>query len=270
MAATDRTKGSPRASVWLEGGPAPKRRSEQPSGLDREKIIEATVRLLDSEGLTKFSMRRLAAELGVTAMSVYWYVDTKDDLLELALDAVMAEMRLPDESEGDWRDRLRQLASEYRRLLVTHPWVPRLMGQYLNLGPHALAFSASAQGVLRHAGLPVSVRTGGLAATFQFVYGFGTIEGQYNERCRAAGVSQDEYFQRVMRSIEVAGKEDARLDAVLEDSKEIMEARGGSSVEEMRQRDFANGLDIVIAGIEALSRRAEGDGSGVEPPRRAE
>lgn len=56
--------------------------------------------MLDAEGLAKFSMRRLAAELNVTAMSVYWYVDTKDDLLELALDAVFGELELPDAESG--------------------------------------------------------------------------------------------------------------------------------------------------------------------------
>src|SRR5690606_26001370 len=73
-----------RPSVWLAGR-EPRRSGRgggQPSGLDRERITEVTVRLLDAEGLARFSMRRLAAELNVTAMSVYWYVDTKDDLLE--------------------------------------------------------------------------------------------------------------------------------------------------------------------------------------------
>ena len=55
--------------------------------------MATSVRLLDEEGLAKFSMRRLAAELNVTAMSVYWYVDTKDDIFELALDAVFGEVK---------------------------------------------------------------------------------------------------------------------------------------------------------------------------------
>ncbi|WP_405448184.1 TetR/AcrR family transcriptional regulator [Streptomyces erythrochromogenes] len=70
--------------MWLVAGPVPsgRRRTEAPSGLDREWITAATVRLLDADGLTRFSMRRLAAGLGVTAMSPYWYADTKPDLLE--------------------------------------------------------------------------------------------------------------------------------------------------------------------------------------------
>src|ERR1051325_2947324 len=112
-------KASSRTSVWLEGKVRRGGRGGgQPSGLDRDRITRATVRLLDAEGLDKFSMRRLAAELNVTAMSVYWYVDTKDDLLELALDAVFGGLDLPDpDVDEDWRDQLRTLARAYRALL---------------------------------------------------------------------------------------------------------------------------------------------------------
>src|SRR3954466_4458394 len=130
-------KASSRTSVWLEGKVRPSGRGGgQPSGLDRDRITEVTVRLLDAEGLAKFSTRRLAAELNVTAMSVYWYVDTKDDLLELALDAAFGELELPDpEAEDeDWREQLRMLATEYRALLVRHAWLSPLAGTFLNIG----------------------------------------------------------------------------------------------------------------------------------------
>src|SRR3954471_24105551 len=146
-------KASSRTSVWLEGKVRPSGRGGgQPSGLDRDRITEVTVRLLDAEGPAKFSMRRLAAELNVTAMSVYWYVDTKDDLLELALDAAFGEMRLAAaDADRDWRDQLRALAAEYRALLVRHPWLSPLAGRFLNIGPNSLAFSRVVQQVVRRA-----------------------------------------------------------------------------------------------------------------------
>ncbi|GAA3373072.1 TetR/AcrR family transcriptional regulator [Streptomyces sannanensis] len=250
VTAADRAKQPARTSVWLASRASRGRKSDQPTGLDRDKITAATVRLLDAEGLAKFSMRRLAAELGVTAMSVYWYVDTKDDLLELALDAVMGEMRLPAEDDpADWRDQLRALTTEYRRMLVGHPWVSPLAGEYLNIGPHSLAFVAAIQHVLGRTGLPMSGRTGALAAVFQFVYGFGTVEGRFAQRCAAAGLSQDDYFHQVMGTI--AGQPE--LQETFEEATELMEARGGDTVEEMRERDFVFALDLLIAGIEAKS-----------------
>ncbi|QFQ98566.1 TetR/AcrR family transcriptional regulator [Streptomyces phaeolivaceus] len=246
-----RAEGSARASVWLEGG-AGKARGGQPSGLDRERITGTAVRLLDAEGLAKFSMRRLAAELKVTAMSVYWYVDTKDDLLELALDQAFDEMRLPPaDSDEDWRDQLRTLAREYRAVLVRHPWVSPLAGTFLNIGPHALDFSLAVQRVIRRTGLPARGQTGAIAAVSQFVYGFGTIEGHFVQRCAAAGMSQEEYFRHAMSAVSDAPEPHE----VIRHSTDLMAARGGDTVEEMRERDFAYALETLVAGIEVMAER---------------
>lgn len=204
----------------------------EPGGLDRDRITAVSVRLLDTEGLAKFSMRRLAAELGVTAMSLYWYVDTKDDLLELALDEAFGEVQVPDltDEDADWRDQLRELASGYRTVLVRHPWISPLVGRYLNIGPRSTVFSSAVQGVIRRTGLAPQGLTGAISAVFQFVYGFGTIEGHYVQRCAEAGVSQDEYYRRTRGT-------------------------AGDTVEAMRQRDFTFALDLLIAGIEAMRAR---------------
>ncbi|MGW0896016.1 TetR/AcrR family transcriptional regulator [Streptomyces goshikiensis] len=179
-----------RTSVWLAVRPAApaRRRSEAPSGLDRERITAATVRLLDAEGLGRFSMRRLAAELGVTAMSLYWYVDTKHDLLELALDRALGELVLPAAPEPNpeagneavtgaapaaWPGRLRVLACGYRKLLVAHPWVAPLTAAYPNIGPHARAFDAALQRLLDATGLADTGRTGAHLAVSYFLHGCG-------------------------------------------------------------------------------------------------
>jgi AcrR family transcriptional regulator len=246
-------KAAERASVWLEGkGRRGGRGGGQPSGLDRDRITEVSVRLLDAEGLTKFSMRRLAAELNVTAMSVYWYVDTKDDLLELALDTVYGELRLPDpEADEDWRDQLRTLAREYRALLVRHPWISPLAGTYLNIGPNSLAFSRVVQRVIRRTGLPAEGVTGAISAVFQFVYGYGTIEGHFFARVEDAGMTPDAYFQHAMTTV----SETPSTAEVVQEAKDIMAARGGDTVEEMLERDFVFALDLLVAGIEAMVAR---------------
>ncbi|MEU6069436.1 TetR/AcrR family transcriptional regulator [Streptomyces sp. NPDC047082] len=244
---------SVRSSVWLEGKVRRGGRAGQPSGLDRERITEVTVRLLDADGLAKFSMRRLAAELNVTAMSVYWYVDTKDDLLELALDAVFGGLRLPDPEAGDedWRDQLRALATEYRVLLVRHPWLSPLAGRYLNIGPNSLAFSRVVRQIIRRTGLPAHGVTGAISAVFQFVYGYGTIEGRFAARVEAAGLTPDEYFRTAISAVSEA----PQTADMIKESKDIMAARGGDTVEEMLDRDFTFALDLLVAGIEAMVAR---------------
>ncbi|MER5885930.1 TetR/AcrR family transcriptional regulator [Streptomyces sp. NPDC001941] len=241
-----------RTSVWLQGKAPRGRRAEQPSGLDLARITEVTVRLLDAEGLARFSMRKLAAELNVTAMSVYWYVDTKDDLLELALDRVHGQMVLPDPDSGaDWRVRLRELATAYRSLIVSHPWVSPLTGTFLNIGPQALEFARATQALLADTGLPLPVRSGALASLMQFVYGFGTIEGHFRQRCAAAGKTQDEYVEYAMGAV----REEPGYDERFGWAESALEARGGGTVAEMRDRDFEVALGLQIAGIEALVAR---------------
>ncbi|WP_405797260.1 TetR/AcrR family transcriptional regulator [Streptomyces sp. NBC_01506] len=275
--AADKAKQPPRTSVWLEGKPAARgrksERSDHPTGLDRDRIIAVSVQLLDAEGPAKFSMRRLAAELSVTAMSMYWYVDTKDDLLELALDSVYTEIDTaraaddgtdadadahaesdPDtasDTASDWRDDLRALAVNYRALLVRHPWVSPLVGKFLNIGPNSMEFSAAVQRVMRRTGLPAHGQMGALGAVFQFVYGFGTIEGHFVQRCAEAGMTQDQYYRHAMGRINERPEYRGRF----EQAEELMEARGGDTVEEMRERDFTFALELLIAGIEAMRAR---------------
>ncbi|MFG2814689.1 TetR/AcrR family transcriptional regulator [Streptomyces sp. NPDC048410] len=248
----DRPKAERRGSVWLTGKER-RPRSAQPSGLDRDRITATSVALLDAEGLDRFSMRRLAGELNVTAMSLYWYVDTKDDLLELALDTAFGELALPDaeDTAADWREQLRTLATEYRTMMVRHPWLSPIAGRFLNIGPRSLAFSRVVQQVVGRAGLPAHGVSGAISAVFQFVYGYGTIEGHFHARIADTGLSAEEYFQQSLTvASEVAGTSE-----VMKESYALMAARGGDTVQEMLDRDFVFALDLLIAGIEAMVAR---------------
>lgn len=115
-----------------------------------------------------------------------------------------------------------------------------------------MAFSLAVQQMMRDTGLPVHGQMGGVSAVFQFVYGFGTIEGHFIARCASAGMSQDAYFQEAMGTI----AEEPQLRQYARSSVEIMEARGGDTVAEMRDRDFDYALELLVAGIEAMAARA--------------
>ncbi|MCK7627501.1 TetR/AcrR family transcriptional regulator [Streptomyces sp. RS10V-4] len=254
-AATNGRAGQRPHSVWLTERPPLRRKAEQPAGLGLDKIVAATVRLLDAEGLAKFSMRRLAADLGVTAMSLYWYVDTKDDLLERAIDAVAGEMDLPDgtDAAADWRDQLRVLATSYRDMLLRHPWAARLLGEFINIGPHSTAFSTATLRVMARSGLDPDHTSGALASVFQFVYGFATIRSLHEARCRAAGVTLDAYFAQVIDAI----SDRPEFAETMELSSRAGYALRDADARAMLDRDFAFALDLQIAGIEAMRARQD-------------
>lgn len=106
--------------LWLREEPGVRR-----PRWSREDLAGAAVAVADAEGLVALSMRRLAAELGAGTMSLYHYVRTKDEVLALAVDAVLGEVLLDDHelAAGKWQDRMRIVATRTRDALVRHPWV---------------------------------------------------------------------------------------------------------------------------------------------------
>ncbi|MFE3068909.1 TetR/AcrR family transcriptional regulator [Streptomyces sp. NPDC059247] len=250
--AADRARNPARSSVWLENR-AP-RTGGGPAGLDRDRIVGAAVRMLDEEGLAKLSMRRLAAELGVTAMSLYWYVDTKDDIIEFAVDTAYGEIDLAAvDAAGGWRERLQVLAMEYRRMLVRHPWMSPCAGQYLNIGPRAIDVGSKIQETVGDTGLPLGRQPSAMSAVFQFVYGYGTIESQFERRAAEAGMSQDDFYGESVRAF----RDDPSFVEALAPMADILDERAShGSVTAIWDRDFDYALDVLIAGIEVMVERS--------------
>jgi AcrR family transcriptional regulator len=125
------------SSVWLTP-PA----TASP-GLSRAALVRAAVTRLDADGLDRFSMRRVAADLGVTVGALYWYVATKDELLELALDDVLGEAEHAPGAR-DWRAALVGHASALRAVLLRHPWALPLLSRLPNIGPNAMRLADAA------------------------------------------------------------------------------------------------------------------------------
>ncbi|KUL28802.1 TetR/AcrR family transcriptional regulator [Actinoplanes awajinensis] len=109
-----------------------------PAPLDRERIIAAAIALADEGGLEAVSVRKVAARLDAGPMRLYGYISTKDDLFDLMVDEVNAEI-LPEEQPGDWRETLRVLAQRTRQAALRHEWLADLLGGRPTLGPHGLA-----------------------------------------------------------------------------------------------------------------------------------
>ncbi|GAA1003499.1 TetR family transcriptional regulator [Streptomyces sp. F-3] len=123
-------------------------------GLTVDRIVEAAIRIADMEGLEAVSMRRVAAELGTGAMSLYRYVPGKAELLALMLDRVQRPAeKLADAGDGTWRSTLEALARSTLALYRRHPWLLGVHQCHALLGPSALDTMEKVLSLIRPMGL---------------------------------------------------------------------------------------------------------------------
>jgi AcrR family transcriptional regulator len=123
--------------------------------LSRQQVIAAAIELADRDGIESISMRRLAQELGVEAMSLYTHVRNKDDLLDGMTDAVISEIPLTA-GEAGWKTSLRQVALAARTVMLRHTWAPRTVETRTTPGPAALGYVNAVIGILREGGFTIA------------------------------------------------------------------------------------------------------------------
>ncbi|WP_228000735.1 TetR/AcrR family transcriptional regulator [Nocardia australiensis] len=169
----------PRRGVWFEEQPPPRK-----PRLSRERIVTAAVGLLDAEGVEGFSMRRLAARLDAGVMSLYEYARGREDVLDLALDAVLDEVPLDASGAANWRAALTVRLRHFRRLMRRHPWMPVLIGTRPLLGPNALARSERTYTDLVGAGLTGPALVAAVSALTDYTHGFATTENSWHSWIR--------------------------------------------------------------------------------------
>ena len=154
--------------------------------LDRERILAAALRLMDSDGLDALTMRKLAAELHVEAMSLYYHVPSKAALLEGLAETVLGEIRLPRGRGTDPAVATRSLARAFRANALAHPNAIPLLGS-LGLGsPAARRHTEAVLDVLATAGLAPQDAFTTFLLVRSYVLGYVLWEFRHAE-ARAAG-----------------------------------------------------------------------------------
>ncbi len=155
---------------WQRAPDRSARRRREP--ISRDAIVAAALDLLDREGLTALSMRRLADELGTGAASLYWHVGSKDGLLDLVFDEVIGEGKVPDPDPDRWQDQLKQVARDQRAASLRHPWLVRVSIGRIPMGPNALRYSERILAILRAGGLPPHLAVQGYLLLIATINGF--------------------------------------------------------------------------------------------------
>ena len=101
--------------------PRPTKRPTRRTALTVEAIVAAAIELLDEAGVAGLSMRRIADQLGTGAASLYAHVSGRDELLELVFDELVGQVPLPEPDPKIWREQVRQMARDLRRVLIVSP-----------------------------------------------------------------------------------------------------------------------------------------------------
>ena len=218
---------------------APERRRRRVP-LNRERVLAAAVPLADQGGFESLTMRRLAKELGVEAMSLYNHVASKEDLLDGMVDLVFAEIELPS-ADADWKTAMRKRAVSTREALARHRWAIGLMEGRANHGPANLRLHDAVLGCLRAAGFSVEMTVHAYSVQDAYIYGFALQERDMSPE------SADDFAAEAQRQMH-------EYQAVLADYPHLVEVVGGHVAKAGYDyaTEFLFGLDLILDGLDRL------------------
>ena len=210
--------------------------------------MDAAIAIADSEGAEAVSMRRIAQVLRAGVMSLYWHLANKEHLLEQMLDALMADVDVP-EPTGDWRADLRVQARSMRQVQLRHPWVIDFITARPSLGPNTLRFLDKSLAALDCLDIDTATAVNVLQTVSTYVS--GAVLRELTE-LRV----QREQEQLISADNDFAAKLDLwrkRLAAtgLFDHFLRILRDEVDPDAEQTREERFEFGLDCVLEGVAA-------------------
>ena len=215
-------------------------RAKQRTPLSRERVLQAAVALADERGFGELTMRKLAKELGVEAMSLYNHVASRDDLLDGMIDIVFGEIAVPAVG-GDWKAELRSRAVSTRAALLRHPWAVGEMEGRADHGASNLRVHDAVLGCLRAAGFSLELTVSAMSMQDAYIYGFALQQTDMTPETPEdfAAVAQQQMVDYASR---------------LSDYPHLVEVVGGHVAKAGYdyEKEFRFGFDVILDGLERL------------------
>ena len=205
--------------------------------LTRERILTVALDLVDRSGMDSLSMRRLATELGVDPMAIYHHLPGKQVILTELVQRVFDELRVPEPAHSGWQDRIKAFAHAYHNLARIHPHLIRYLATDLSpTTPALLAANEFLYAALADAGLSGRMIVRAADLIIDYLNGFGLVEqtqamgGPAEQGGLLQHLTQhpSEHFPTLRRVLREISKEE-------------------------QAADVASGLDIILAGLMAIS-----------------
>jgi AcrR family transcriptional regulator len=243
--------------IWARPDPSGRRAPHS-----RADIAQAAIAVADTEGIDAVSMRRVARELGLGTMSLYHYVRSKDELIDLMSDAILGRQLVDDaDLRKGWRPALRAIANATRRNFERHPWILGAMQPRPRAVPGPNSLRHFDQSVAAVADLDIDLKTKMEIVTLIDDYVFG-----FSLRAYVAGIEQRAeeadpgWMQAVFdyMSVELETGAYPNVTHILEANR----AAGGKDEDlpamALAEGRFERGLERVLDGIEAELKRRRG------------
>jgi AcrR family transcriptional regulator len=157
--------------------------------------VQAALAVADDDGFDAVSMRNVAARLGVGTMTLYSYVASKDDLLDLMFDEVMRELLLPEPLPDDWREAIGAVSRRTRDVWLRHPWLSSSIGERSGFGPNSMRHIEQSLAAVSGLGLDGPEAFVVLAAVDDYVLGHVMRQAGMQAGLRREGIDADEWRQ---------------------------------------------------------------------------
>jgi AcrR family transcriptional regulator len=214
--------------------------TETRAPLSRQRVLETAVALADRNGLESLSMRKLADELSVAAMSLYYYVPNKVELIDGMIDIVFGEIE-PPSLDVDWKTAMRRRAISTREALGRHRWAVGQMEGRTTHGPANLRLHNDVLGCLRAAGFSLAMTVHAYSVQDAYIYGFALQETDLSPE------TPDDFAA-------VAQQQMVDYEAVLADYPHLVEVVGGHVAKAGYDyaAEFLFGLDLILDGLDRL------------------
>lgn len=223
--------------------------------LSRERVLRAAIDLADREGIRALTMRRLAEDLGVEAMSLYYHVASKEALLDGVIDMIVAEINSEvnkidaPEPEDDWKRTMRMRILAAREVMFRHRWAPKVIEERTSINPEMVLYFDGLIEIFHRGGLSYDLAHHAMHALGSRALGFTQELFEPDERAEK-GESSDMMLEALSDHVPY-------LVAMLNDiTHEGPDTTLGWCDD---QTEFLFGLDLILDGLERLARDVEKD-----------
>jgi AcrR family transcriptional regulator len=234
-------------SLWFS---PPDGQESRRRALTRERVVAEALTVIGTDGAGALSMRALAARLGVVPGALYRHVRSKEQLCDLAVDGVLAEVDGQAGHALAWTGRVTALARALRTTLEDHPGIAALLKTRDPLGPHSLALAEAFLRALQEAGLPRRETALAFCLVYDYTLGFALSDRTTVNEQRVQDTATRRELHTFFRSLPA-------------DRFPALTVLGEHVWADNRDERFAAGLDTLLAGLQAARRRLRS-----RPPRR--